>query len=105
MVVVAVALLVGFRPEGSALGYLGALGMVALFVLAISWVSVVVGLVPKSVEAAGAFTSLAGPTEAAQPAGRSFRPAFSSSTISVIRAARLSGLRLVASIQRRYAFR
>ncbi|HEU0213960.1 MAG TPA: ABC transporter permease [Jiangellaceae bacterium] len=56
LVVVAVALLVGFRPEASALGYVGALAMVLLFVLALSWVSVVVGLVANSVEAAGAFS-------------------------------------------------
>jgi ABC-2 type transport system permease protein len=56
VVVVGVALLVGFRPEASALGYLGALAMVLLFVLAISWVSVVAGLVAKSVETASAFT-------------------------------------------------
>ncbi|HZY29352.1 MAG TPA: ABC transporter permease [Jiangellaceae bacterium] len=56
VVIIDVAVLVGFRPEASALGYLGALAMVLLFVLAISWVSVVVGLVAKSVEAASAFT-------------------------------------------------
>jgi ABC-2 type transport system permease protein len=56
LVVIGMALLVSFRPEASALGYLGALAMVLLFVLAVPWVSVVVGLVAKSVEAAGAFT-------------------------------------------------
>jgi ABC-2 type transport system permease protein len=56
LVVVAVAILVGFRAEASALGYLAALAMVLLFVLALSWVSVVVGLVANSVETAGAFS-------------------------------------------------
>jgi ABC-2 type transport system permease protein len=56
LVVVTVALLVGFEPAASALGYLAALAMVLLFVLALSWVSVVVGLVANSVETAGAFS-------------------------------------------------
>jgi len=56
LVVIGVAFLAGFRPEASALGYLGALAMVLLFVLALSWVSVVIGLVARSVEAASAFT-------------------------------------------------
>ena len=56
VVVVGVAVLVGFRPQATPLRYLGALAMVLLFVLAISWVSVVIGLVATSVEAASAFT-------------------------------------------------
>lgn len=56
LVVIGIAFLVGFRPEANALGYLGALAMVLLFVLALSWVSVVIGLVARSVEAASAFT-------------------------------------------------
>jgi ABC-2 type transport system permease protein len=56
VVVIGVAVLVGFRPQATPLGYLAALAMVLLFVLAISWVSVVIGLVATSVEAASAFT-------------------------------------------------
>jgi ABC-2 type transport system permease protein len=59
LLVLGVAFLVGFRPDASALGYVGALAMVLLFVLAISWISVVIGLVAKSVEAASAFTFFA----------------------------------------------
>lgn len=56
LVVVGVALAVGFRPDASPLAWLGALGMVLLFVTALTWVSVLVGLLAGSAEAASGFT-------------------------------------------------
>lgn len=55
VLVVSVAVLLGFRPTADPLAWLAALGVVALFVVTISWVSVVFGLLAKSVEAAAAF--------------------------------------------------
>ena len=52
----AVAVLIGFRPVTDPLAWIGALGMVALYVLAIAWLAAVAGLVARSTEAAGGFT-------------------------------------------------
>jgi ABC-2 type transport system permease protein len=54
--VIGVAFLVGFSPQASALEWLGALGMIALFVLALTWVGVAIGLVASGPEAASGFT-------------------------------------------------
>jgi ABC-2 type transport system permease protein len=54
-VVLAVALAIGFRPHASVLDWLGAAAVLALFVLAISWLSAAVGLVTRSPEGAGGF--------------------------------------------------
>jgi ABC-2 type transport system permease protein len=51
-VVVAVALLVGFGPDATPLEWLAAAGLLVLVSLAITWFSVALGLVTKSVEAA-----------------------------------------------------
>jgi ABC-2 type transport system permease protein len=50
--VVGVALLVGFRPDAGLAEWLAALGLLALVSLALSWLSVAMGLATKSVEAA-----------------------------------------------------
>ncbi len=50
-VLILVGLLVGFRPTASFTDWLMILGLVLLFTLAISWLSAVVGLLAKSVEA------------------------------------------------------
>jgi ABC-2 type transport system permease protein len=50
--VVGVALLVGFRPDAGLVEWLAALGLLALVSLALSWLSVAMGLATKSVEAA-----------------------------------------------------
>ena len=55
-IVVTVAVLMGFRPSASPLEYLAAIGMVALFVLAISWLCVALGLLAANPEAASGFT-------------------------------------------------
>ena len=51
-VVIAVALLVGFRPDAGPLEWLAALGLVSLWILAITWLFAGLGLVARSVEAA-----------------------------------------------------
>ncbi|MEV0703006.1 ABC transporter permease [Saccharopolyspora sp. NPDC050389] len=52
VLVVLVALLLGFRPTGGPLAWLGALGLLALLALALTWVSVAMGLVARSAETA-----------------------------------------------------
>lgn len=54
--VIGVAVLIGFRPQGGPLEWLAAIGVLWLFVLAMSWLSAAVGLVASSVEAASGFT-------------------------------------------------
>jgi len=52
LVVIAVAVTVGFRPTAGPLDWLAAAGMLALFTLALTWLSVALGLVAKSPESA-----------------------------------------------------
>jgi ABC transporter DrrB family efflux protein len=52
VVMLAVGLLVGFRPQGNALGWAAALGMLLLVSFAFSWISATIGLSVRSVEAA-----------------------------------------------------
>ena len=52
VVVLAVALAIGFRPAAGPLGWIGALGMVALAALALTWLCVGLGMTAKSVETA-----------------------------------------------------
>ncbi len=52
LVMLAVGLLVDFRPQGSPLGWLGAFGVILLVSFAFSWVSATMGLLVHSVEAA-----------------------------------------------------
>lgn len=54
--VVGVAVLLGFEARAGAVGWLAAAGLLALFVLAVTWVSVAVGLLARSAEAASGFT-------------------------------------------------
>jgi ABC-2 type transport system permease protein len=51
-IVVGVALLIGFRPTASPLRWVAATGMLTLLVLALTWLSVALGLVSKTVESA-----------------------------------------------------
>lgn len=53
--VVCVALLVGFRPTAHVLGWLGALGMIAVWILAITYLFAAVGLASGSPEGANAY--------------------------------------------------
>ncbi|GAA2446386.1 multidrug efflux ABC transporter permease LieB [Streptomyces macrosporus] len=54
--VFAVAFLIGFRPEASPAGWAAAVGVLAAYVLAFSWLSAAVGLLAKSPEAASGYT-------------------------------------------------
>ena len=51
LIMLGVAALVGFRPIASATDWLVIIGVMLLFTFAISWVSAILGLVAKSVEA------------------------------------------------------
>jgi ABC transporter DrrB family efflux protein len=51
VVMLAVGLLVGFRPEGSAAGWLGAFGLLLLISFTFSWIAAAVGLLARTVEA------------------------------------------------------
>jgi len=50
--VIGAAVLIGYRPQADAVGWLGAIGLLALISFAITWLSVGMGLVTKSVETA-----------------------------------------------------
>ena len=52
VIVTAVALLIGFRPTTGPLEWAAAAGLLALSAVAISWLSVALGMVPKDVETA-----------------------------------------------------
>jgi ABC-2 type transport system permease protein len=52
LLVLAVAVAVGFRPDASALGWLAAAGLVTFVTIALTWLSVALGLVAKTVETA-----------------------------------------------------
>jgi ABC transporter DrrB family efflux protein len=51
-IMLAVGLLVGFRPQGSVWGWLAAFGLIILVSFAFSWISATIGLAVRSVEAA-----------------------------------------------------
>jgi len=55
--VIGVAIAVGWRPTAAPLHWLAAIAMVALFVLALSWLAAAIGLLAKSVEAANSVTA------------------------------------------------
>ncbi|MDX2592759.1 MULTISPECIES: ABC transporter permease [Streptomyces] len=54
-VVIGVALLIGFRPKADTLQWLAAAGVLVAFILAMSWLAAVVGLLTKSTDAAASF--------------------------------------------------
>jgi ABC-2 type transport system permease protein len=55
VLVVLVALLLGFRSGAGVLDWLAVAGILLLFTLALTWIAVIPGLVAKSVDGAGAF--------------------------------------------------
>jgi ABC-2 type transport system permease protein len=55
-IVLLLALALGFDPSAGVLDWLGVLGVLLLFMSAISWLAAAFGLVAKSMEAAGAFS-------------------------------------------------
>ncbi|QHY96436.1 Daunorubicin/doxorubicin resistance ABC transporter permease protein DrrB [Streptomyces sp. S4.7] len=56
VLVLGVALLIGFRPTPTLPAALAAAGLLLAFILAISWLAAAVGLLTKSPEAAGSFS-------------------------------------------------
>ncbi len=56
--VFAVALAIGFRPHGAPGNWLAAVGILALYVLALSWFAAAIGIVVRSPEAAQGITFL-----------------------------------------------
>jgi ABC-2 type transport system permease protein len=52
VVVIGIAVLVGFRPDASAVEWVAAGGLLLMIALAFTWLSVALGLAPKSLEAA-----------------------------------------------------
>jgi len=55
VIVVVVAVLMGFRSGAGVLGWLAVAGILVLFTLALTWIAVIAGLSAKTVEGAGAF--------------------------------------------------
>jgi ABC-2 type transport system permease protein len=56
VLVIGVALLVGWRPSAGVVEWFGAIGMLLLFILAVSWLAAALGLLVRSVDAAGGAT-------------------------------------------------
>jgi ABC-2 type transport system permease protein len=56
VIVVAVALLMGFRSGAGPLAWLAVAGILILFTLALTWIAVIPGLTAKSVDGASAFS-------------------------------------------------
>jgi len=58
LLVFIVAIIIGFRPNAGLLEWLGVISILSLYLLSISWLSVVFGLLAKSVETASSFSFL-----------------------------------------------
>jgi ABC-2 type transport system permease protein len=56
VIIVLVALLMGFRTSASPLAWLAVAGILALFTLALTWLAIIAGLSAKSVDGAGGFS-------------------------------------------------
>src|SRR6266568_2172140 len=56
LVIILVALLMGFRSSAGILSWLSVVGILALFTLALTWVAVIPGLTAKSIDGASAFS-------------------------------------------------
>lgn len=56
VIVLATALLIGFRSGAGVLSWLGVAGIMALFTLALTWLAIIPGLMAKSVDGATAFS-------------------------------------------------
>jgi ABC-2 type transport system permease protein len=55
LVIILVALMMGFRSSAGVLSWLAVAGILALFTLALTWIAVIAGLSATSVDGAGAF--------------------------------------------------
>ena len=56
VVIILVALIMGFRPSAGVLEWLAVAGILALFTLALTWIAAIAGLSAKSVDGASAFS-------------------------------------------------
>lgn len=56
VVIILVALVMGFRSPAGVLSWFAVAGILALFTLALTWIAVIAGLSAKSVDGAGAFS-------------------------------------------------
>jgi ABC-2 type transport system permease protein len=56
VVIILVALIMGFRSSAGVLSWLAVVGILALFTLALTWIAVIAGLSAKSVDGVGAFS-------------------------------------------------
>ena len=56
VIILLVALLMGFRTSASLLAWLAVIGILALFTLALTWLAIIAGLTAKSVDGAGGFS-------------------------------------------------
>jgi ABC-2 type transport system permease protein len=56
VVIILVALIMGFRSGAGVVAWLEVTGILVLFTLALTWLAVIAGLTAKSVEGAGAFS-------------------------------------------------
>jgi ABC-2 type transport system permease protein len=56
VIIVLVAVAIGFRTSASPLAWLAVAGILALFTLALTWLAVIAGLSAKSVDGASAFS-------------------------------------------------
>jgi ABC-2 type transport system permease protein len=56
VVIILVAVIMGFRSSAGILSWLAVVGMLALFTLALTWIAAIAGLSAKSVDGAGAFS-------------------------------------------------
>ncbi|MBN2559288.1 MAG: ABC transporter permease [Clostridia bacterium] len=56
VVIILVALIMGFRSSSGVLSWLAIAGILSLFTLALTWIAVIAGLCAKSVDGAGAFS-------------------------------------------------
>lgn len=82
IVIILVALIMGFRSSASVLEWLAVVGILTLFTLALTWIAVIAGLSAKSVDGASAFSypliflpfisSAFVPTESMPPVVRAF---------------------------------
>ena len=56
VVIILIALIMGFRSSAGVLSWLAVAGILALFTLALTWIAAIAGLSAKSVDGAGAFS-------------------------------------------------
>ncbi len=56
VIIILVALIMGFRSSAGILSWLAVVGILALFTLALTWIAVIAGLSAKSVDGASAFS-------------------------------------------------